>query len=82
MKEVNEELEGHSPRWDGERWIEPDEVLENPETVADNATNETREAKTARAIEMEQQRETARSINRQAQDLLDTSRIERARTNG
>ena len=25
MKNVNEELEGHSPRWDGERWIEPDE---------------------------------------------------------
>ena len=31
MKEVNEELEGNTPAWDSnlERWIEPDEVLEN-----------------------------------------------------
>ena len=38
MKEVNEELEGHSPRWDGERWIESSE---NEETVADNVNPET-----------------------------------------
>ena len=44
MKEVNEELEGNTPRWDSNlgRWIEPEEVLDNPEPVADNATNETR----------------------------------------
>ena len=44
MKEVNEELEGNTPAWDSNlgRWIEPDEVLDNPEPVSNNATNETR----------------------------------------
>ena len=43
MKEVNEELEGNTPVWDSNlgRWIEPDEVLDNPEPVLNNATTET-----------------------------------------
>jgi len=44
MKHINEELEGNVPAWDSNlrRWIEPDEVLDNPEPESNNATNETR----------------------------------------
>ena len=39
MKEVNEELESQTPRWDGEGWIEPEEVLEIRDESPNNATS-------------------------------------------
>jgi len=37
MKEINEHLESTPPRWDADlgRWIEPEEFLENEETVSE-----------------------------------------------